>query len=229
MKRILLLTLLGALLVIPVQAQRRGGYGTPPPPTRPHRGNTEYRYGGYYATPAWFGLRAGWNVGHVSSDIALLDAGTPISRLNLGIVGGVQVSPYIPVGIEAGLLYSGKGGKLTHAGEKTVYQLDYLEIPVVAKYGAYFAEGIGVQPFLGFYLAGAVAGQAKDYASRTTAEVFNDAYFRRFDSGLRFGCGFNILMLYAELSYDFGLTNISHDDFQKAHTRTLSLTLGFDF
>ena len=229
MKRILLLTLLGALLVIPVQAQRRGGYGTPPPPTRPNRGNTVYRSGGYYGMPAYFGLRAGWNVGHISSDIEFLDAASPISRMNFGVVAGVQVSPYVPVALEAGLLYSGKGGKMKELGENTVYHLDYLEVPVVAKLALPVDASIVLQPLMGFYVAGAVAGGAKDYSSRTTYEIFNDQAFRRFDAGMRIGCGFNIMMLYAELSYDLGLANISHDEFQHARTRTFSLTVGFDF
>ena len=229
MKRILLLTLFGALLVIPVQAQRRGGYGTPPPPTRPNRGNTVYRSGGYYGMPAYFGLRAGWNVGHISSDIGFLDAASPISRLNVGVVAGIQVSPYVPLALEAGLLYSGKGGKMNLQGDKTIYHLDYLEVPVVAKLAVPLDASIAVQPLMGFYVAGAVAGDAKDYSARATYDIFNDQAFRRFDAGLRIGCGFNIMMLYAELSYDLGLANISHDDFQHARTRTFSLTLGFDF
>lgn len=231
MRRFLILFLLAVLVGLPMQAQRRGGYGTPPPPTRPTRGNTVYGRGSYYdyGAPVYFGLRTGWNVSHVTSDMAALDARSRLSRMNLGLVLGSQILPYTPVAFETGLLYSGKGGKLSSTGQRLVYNLEYLEVPMVMKYIAPMTESMYLQPFMGLYMAAGVAGQAKDFETRTTFSSFDENLFRRFDAGLRLGCGVNVAMFYAELSYDFGLANISRDDFQAAHNRCLSFTLGLDF
>ena len=43
------------------------------------------------------------------------------------------------------------------------------------------------------------------------------------------GCGFQFNYLYAEVGYDFGLSNISRDYFDDAHTGSLFATIGVNF
>jgi hypothetical protein len=49
------------------------------------------------------------------------------------------------------------------------------------------------------------------------------------DAGLRTGCGLQIDMFYAELSYDLGLANICKDDFDTSKNGALMLSLGVNF
>lgn len=58
--------------------------------------------------------------------------------------------------------------------------------------------------------------------------IFPDT-FNRFDAGLRLGCGFEYDMVYAEIGYDWGLTNISKSDFDATHTRNLFINVGVNF
>ena len=68
-------------------------------------------------------------------------------------------------------------------------------------------------------------GQREAYSS-----FWSSPYsFERFDGGLRMGCGLSYDLLYAELGYDLGLANISHDDFDTSHTGALMLTVGLNF
>ena len=45
----------------------------------------------------------------------------------------------------------------------------------------------------------------------------------------RLRCGVSYDVLYAEINYELGLANISHDDFAKAHNGTFNLNIGVNF
>ena len=70
-------------------------------------------------------------------------------------------------------------------------------------------------------------GKVKNYATRESESVFDD--MKRFDGGLRAGCGLEYRMMYVELGYDLGLANITKDDFDSAKTRCLFINLGINF
>ena len=71
----------------------------------------------------------------------------------------------------------------------------------------------------------------KDFDERAAYNSFSDSpySFRRMDAGLRTGCGLQIDMFYAELSYDLGLANICKDDFDTSKNGALMLSLGVNF
>ena len=74
-----------------------------------------------------------------------------------------------------------------------------------------------------------VGGKIKDFGMRQAFSSFDDDAFKRFDGGIRIGCGIQYDFLYAEMGYDFGLANISHDYFDTSHTGTLFTTIGVNF
>ena len=226
----LFLAIMGMLTTLPCQAQRpRGGYSTPS-----HR--SDYGYGRsrtYSIAPnTYFGMRFGLSASHISSDAPELDGSTSKTGLNLGAVVGIQLAPQAPIFFETGLQYTEKGGKGKLHSDKFSIGLNYLEVPLVLKYSAYVAPATAVEPFIGGYLSCGVGGKVKDYGAREAFSSYDDRYganFKRFDGGLRVGCGIAYEMLYAEMGYDFGLTNIGDNAFDDTHNGALFLNIGVNF
>lgn len=110
-----------------------------------------------------------------------------------------------------------------------MYNLNYIEMPIVVKYIYPVTEHITLHPFFGGYLAYGINGRIKDYETRKTCQSFSDSKFQRFDGGLRLGCGIGYDLFYVDLSYDIGLSNICHDNFDSSKNGSLSLNFGVNF
>ncbi|MBE6248407.1 MAG: PorT family protein [Prevotella sp.] len=181
-------------------------------------------------TERYYGLRLGLNVATVNSDVIDVDLDSR-SGLMVGGVYGIQLANSTPLWLELGLLYSEKGGKRYRDGAEITTRLTYLQAPIVIKYSFDVLDDLYIQPFLGGYLAYGVGGKTKNYGSTTVQREshssFND--FRRFDGGLRVGCGAEYKMLYAEIGFDFGLANIIKDDFATARNQNLFMAIGVNF
>lgn len=177
----------------------------------------------------YYGLRLGLSVATVNSDEKALDGGGGQAGLVLGGVMGFQLSPASPVYLEAGLFYTEKGGKGNSDKTKYTYDMNYLEMPVVVKYKIETIFDFSVSPFFGGYLAYGISGKMKDLYERQSSSSFASDRFRRFDAGLRLGCGIEYKALYAEMAYDWGLYNVCHDDFDKSHTGCFYLSAGVNF
>ena len=189
------------------------------------------RYGQNYFGGTYLGFRFGLNATEVSSEASYLKSSSPRGGLLAGVVLGQYMGPVIPVFLETGLLYSEKGGKSDYGGDFS-YNLNYLEVPFNFKYMITFPKpGISVQPFMGPYIAYGVGGYVKDFNAREAYHSFGSAedQFKRFDAGLKIGCGFSIQAFYAELNFNVGLANIGHDMFDETHNRGVSLTVGVNF
>lgn len=235
MKRLSLLSLLVMLTVMTATAQPgRYGYGRP----SSHRNHPSYR--SPYATPrsayasrgsafdVYYGLRLGMGVSTVNSDDRYLDGGSAKTGLNVGVVAGFQLAPATPFYLETGLYYAEKGGKGNYNGPFT-YSLNYLEMPFVLKYQYNFDPITSIQPFVGVYGSLGVSGKIKDFDQRRAYSSFDEDAFQRCDGGLRLGCGLQFDHLYAEVGYDLGLANVSHEYFSDAHNGSLFLNVGLNF
>ena len=177
----------------------------------------------------YYGFRIGPTFSTVNSDDANLDGGNSQTVLTLGAVMGFQLSDDIPLFLETGLSYTEKGGKKTLTGKKMTYDLNYLEIPILVKY-IYDIDGhFSVQPLFGGYLSYGISGKIKNFGERHAQDSFSDTTFKRFDGGLRIGCGVGYDLFYADLSYDIGLSNICHDTFDTSHNGCLYLNFGVNF
>lgn len=222
MKR-MMIALMSILLTVPALAQygrpHYYNYSRPRPISTPHRSYTD----------VYYGLRIGAAFATVNSDDKYLDGGSAKTGLNVGFVAGFQLDYHSPLYLETGLSYVEKGGKGQYDGMKFSYSLNYLEAPLVMKYIYDVDRAFSIQPFIGGYLAVGVAGKMKDFNHRQAYSSFEDEGFQRFDGGIRVGCGVQYDFMYAELGYDFGLSNVSHDYFDTAHTGTLYATIGFNF
>lgn len=195
---------------------------------------TAPRHGQRATYETYTGIRIGAMSSSISADNRELDADRPKTGLSLGIVRGVQLSPTVPLYFEAGLSYLEKGGKGYDAENvKYTYSLNYLAIPLLIKYKIAMDYDLSFQPFFGGYLAYGIAGKYKYYGNgkhaHYTCSSYSDDAFKHFDGGLKIGCGLAIQMFYAEVGYDFGLANIEHDDFDRAHNGTVYANIGVNF
>lgn len=218
----MMIALMSLVLTLPALAQygRPRYYNRPMPVHSPYRSHTD----------VYYGLRIGAAFATVNSDDRYLDGGSMKTGLDVGAVVGFQVAYRSPVYFETGLSYIEKGGKGHYEGTKFSYSLDYLQVPLVMKYMIDVDRMFSVQPYVGGYLALGVAGKIKDFGHRQAYSSFNEEEgFQRFDGGIRIGCGVQYDFVYAELGYDFGLSNISHDYFDTSRTGTLFATVGFNF
>lgn len=224
MKR-MMIALMSLVLTVPALAQ----YGRPHYYSRPARPGVTHSPHRSYAD-IYYGLRIGAAFATVNSDDRYLDGGSVKTGLNVGFVTGFQLAYRSPIYFETGLSYVEKGGKGQYDGTKFTYSLDYLELPLVMKYIYDVDRAFSIQPYVGGYLAVGVAGKIKDFNHRQAYSSFdNNEGFQRFDGGIKIGCGVQYDFMYAELGYDFGLSNISHNYFDTSHTGTLYATIGFNF
>ncbi|MBO5467832.1 MAG: outer membrane beta-barrel protein [Prevotella sp.] len=210
--RKLILSIMTIVLSIPAMAQ---SYMT----TEDYK--KEYLY--------YYGLRLGMNLSTVSSDDSYLDGGDIQAGLNIGALVGFQLSPQAPVYLESGLFYSEKGGKGKNQGKKFIYNLNYLEVPVVIKYKFDVDGDFSVHPFAGGYMAWGIGGRIKNYGDRETYKTFCEDNFKRFDGGIRLGCGFEYQILYGEMAYDLGIANLGHDDFGSSKNGCFTINFGVNF
>lgn len=184
------------------------------------------------ANDTYYGFRIGLGVASVHSDAAVLDGSDPKTGLSVGFVLGKQLTSAAPLYFETGLYYSEKGGRGHYDGSKFTYRLEYLELPLLLKYKYQATPDISVEPFAGGYLALGVGGKIKDYGNREAYSSFDGdekSSFRRFDGGLKIGCGMSFQMLYLGVSYDVGLANVGHYDFEDTRTGCLNIDLGVTF
>lgn len=177
-------------------------------------------------TERYYGLRLGMNVASTSSESNAFDT-NPRTGLVIGFAYGMQLSKHHPLWLEASLLYSEKGGKTHQDGDKVTYRLGYLQLPIVAKYGINMDDDLYLQPFFGGYLSMGITGKMKNYGTRESESVFDN--MKRFDGGLRAGCGLEYKMMYVEVGYDLGLANIAKDEFDNTKTRCFFVNLGINF
>lgn len=193
-------------------------------------GRTQAGAPGYGGEPnIYYGLRLGLNVATVNSDDSRLDGGSAKTGLNLGAVVGFQLTPTVPVYLETGLFYAENGGKGYVDGAKFTYDLNYLKVPIIVKYRYDIDDGFSVQPFAGGYFALGVGGKVKNYLERETYSSFSENFFKRFDGGLKIGCGAEYNIIYAEIGYDIGLANICHSDFDSSRTGCFYINCGVNF
>ncbi len=232
MKKLISLAMIALMASLPVMAQRHN-YGSTPSNRYNYESSHSRWIRNYYGKDMYFGVRIGPAFSHVGGD-GITYAGSSRTGLHLGGVVGFEITNRAPVFFETGLSYVNKGGKGELLGNKVTTSLSYIELPLVFKYIYYTDMGLSVHPLFGGYLAVGVDGNIKDYNSHTKVGAFGkdkDGYerFKRFDGGLRIGCGVGFSMFYLDMCYDIGLANISHNDYDSSSNRTLYLNFGVNF
>lgn len=181
----------------------------------------QYSSGGFVLNEEslYYGVRIGMTVAGIGGDVSV-DSRT---GMTLGGVIGLRVSDTTPLFLESGLYYTERGGNNLQGSDYDAH-LNYLEIPLLIKYGFKATDQIALLPFIGPYFAVGISG---DYD-----------YFKRPEMGFKLGCGAEYNKIYFELGYQFGVSNIAKDKgtiFEKltgdpsAHGHAFFMNLGINF
>ena len=163
----------------------------------------QYSSGGFSLSEStvYYGIRLGMNISTLTGDI---DMGSKVG-LNVAPIIGLRVSDTTPVFLESGLYFSGLGAK---KGKSSI-ALNYLEIPVLIKYGIQASDDIAVLPFVGPTFRYGLFGGTWKTEGAGKVNSFGGDRFKRADMGIKLGCGAEYNKLYLELGYEFGIINIA--------------------
>lgn len=176
----------------------------------------------------YYGFRIGPSISGITG--SAFDFGSPRVGLSVGAVVGFPLSDVTPLFIESGVTYVGKGGNDKENGLDIRSRMDYLELPIVFKYSFEVQENFAIQPMFGGYFSYGIGGETKDYKTHATpVATFSGQFFNRFDAGFKFGVGAQYDLFYAELVYDLGLVNISHETYSTAHNSAFLINFGVNF
>jgi hypothetical protein len=181
----------------------------------------QYSSGGFTLSEStvYYGARVGLNLGWISGDV---DGYGSKAGMNIGGVLGLRVSDATPVFLESGLYFAMQGAK----DGKNEINLNYLEIPLLIKYGVQVTDDIALLPYLGPTFGLGIAGKKKP---GSTGSFSSEGGFNRPDVGIKFGCGAEFNKLYLETGLKFGVTNILDDDNDAAHNGAWYINFGVNF
>ena len=189
----------------------------------------QYSSGGFSLdqSTVYYGIRLGMNISNLTGDAP--DLGSKVG-LNLGGTVGLRLSDTTPVFLESGLYFTSFGA----SKDKNSITLNYLELPILIKYGVQVNDDIALLPFIGpTFRYGIFGGDWKTSGAGKTSS-FGDGKFKRADMGIKLGCGAEYNKLYLELGYQFGISNIAdwplaNGDDASAHNGALFINLGVNF
>ena len=187
--------------------------------------------GGFSLTEStvYYGMRMGLNVANLTGDTEGFSGAN--AGLNLAGVLGLRISDSTPIFLESGLYFTQRGAK---KDKNTYANLNYLEIPVLLKYGIQATDEIAVLPFIGPTFSMGIAGKMKSGEGSDKESSFGSDRFNRLDAGIKFGCGAEYNKLYLEMGYQFGLSNIADwkvnaTDDASVHNGAFFVNLGVNF
>ena len=168
---------------------------------------------------ASFGAKAGVNLATINS---VLDART---SFHIGGVAEFAISEKFSFQPE--LLYSAQGAKVEEDGYKVTLKMDYLNIPLMAKY--YVTEGLSfeVGPQVGFLLSAKVK---EEYDGDSETVDIKDS-MNSVDFGLNFGLGYKLESgLNFGAKYNLGLSEINEkNEGDKETNGVFQISIGFFF
>lgn len=171
-----------------------------------------------------FGARAGVNFATITSDE--FDSFDGRTSFHLGVVSEIPLGETFSFQPE--LLYSSQGSDYSDPGFTGTVKLDYLNLPLIAKY--YVAENFSLEagPQIGFLLSAKDEGEADGFDYDEDIKDF----IKGIDFGINFGLGYKLENgLNFGARYNLGLTDVN-DDYEEGGTyknSVLQAYLGFFF
>lgn len=154
------------------------------------------------------GVKGGLNVSNLYIDD--IDDENARYGFNVGVYG--QILSTEVFAIQPELLFSTKGSKAEYGGliDQTIkYNLNYLDLPVLAVFKLGKSAEIHVGPYVS-YLLGANVSYSGDIAN--TADKIDKDNLKSFDYGLSGGFGLNFGTLQIGARYNYGLAKIADSD-----------------
>lgn len=165
-----------------------------------------------------FGAKAGLNIADFGGD-----AETDGSRTGFHVGAVAEFKLTEQFSIQPELLYSMQGASVKEGDMDEDYKLDYLNVPIMAKY--YLFEGFSIQagPQVGFLMSAKYGDtDVKDY-------------FKSIDFALNGGVGYELpLGVFFQARYSAGLADINDFDVDgadaaKINNNVFSLSVGYKF
>lgn len=187
-----------------------------------------------------FGLKAGVNFANMSIDP---DEGEKMdSRTSLHIGGFVEIPITEKFSVQPELLYSSQGSQQKTTEEifgeefnlEVKLKLDYINIPVMAKY--YVIDGLAIEagPQFGILVSAKGDVEVSGFGiNESESENIKDQ-FKTLDIGLGFGASYRLDMgVFFGARYVMGLSDISEnndpDDVFKVKNNVFQLSVGYTF
>ena len=170
-----------------------------------------------------FGVKAGLNIANLSGDTPEGSSG----RTSFHVGGAVEIEVSDKFSIQPELVYSAQGMKFEQEGVDLTMKLDYLNVPLMAKY--YVAEGFSLEigPQIGFNLSAKAKGEQGGVSATTDLEEISSIDFGanfgfgyKLDSGLNFGARYNL-----------GLSNVIDSDNTNESSKNgvFQVSVGYNF
>jgi len=153
-----------------------------------------------------FGVKAGLNLANLSGDEYLEEFDMRTS-FHIGGVYEVEISDNFSFQPE--LMYSAQGAQMSEGSAKVVVKLDYINIPLMAKF--YAADGFSIEagPQVGFLIVAETKYEAEGESE--TDDIKDDS--NTIDFGLNFGLGYKLESgLNFGARYNLGLTTIVKEE-----------------
>lgn len=172
-----------------------------------------------------FGAKAGVNFAALNGD------GDFDGRTSFFVGGVVEFEISETFSLQPELLYSSQGAKSSFSEEgfdfETIIKLDYLNIPIMAKY--YVTEGLSIEagPQVGFLLS--AKAEFKEDGESETEDIKDE--LSTIDFGLNFGLGYKLDSgLNFGARYDLGLSNVADsEDNLDVKNGVFQLSVGYFF
>ena len=171
----------------------------------------------------YYGVRIGASFSNL--DFYKVDLNTKVG-LTLAAIVGLRVSDSVPVFLESGFYYNGRGARK----KDLKVNLNYLELPILIKYGIRVSDPVTIIPFVGPYFGIAVSGKASGKFGELEVDgsPFIDGGIKRGDMGFKFGAGVEYNMLYLELGYQIGVADIGKNP-NETRTNSFFANFGVNF
>lgn len=167
-------------------------------------------------SPVSAGIKGGINSASLSSD-----ADEDIDRLTGGVFGGFigrDINKNFGWQLEG--LFSMRGAKADGGDAKI--KLNYIDVPVLARFGATSTNGVKAFAFTGPQASFNIKAEAEFLGE--TADLEDE--IEKFDLGWTVGAGVDVKRITIDARYTHGLMNIAKDDEETTKNRTFSVMVG---
>ncbi|HZW78114.1 MAG TPA: porin family protein [Flavobacteriaceae bacterium] len=177
------------------------------------------------------GIKGGYNLANLTGDV-----GDAKARSAFHIGGLVEVPVSEQFSVQPEILYSSQGAEYTGSftgadNSKITAKLDYIQVPVMAKFYAVDGFALEVGPQVSFLTS--ATGKIETTVGDVTVNHEEDLEnFKKVDFGVGLGASYRIPMgVFFGARYNFGLTNLNDDSDSSAKIRNgvLQISAGYSF
>ncbi len=165
------------------------------------------------------------NAHHVKPGVAGKD-------FKAGFNAGFQIDTRLERNLyfQSGIFFTTKGVEFDSKGNKDQLKINpmYLQIPLALAYKIHLEKHTHLVLNVGPYLAYGIAGKADD-GTHKKSDTFDKKTFKRFDTGLLGGIGFEFDRILLGVNYEHGLLDIARAKKDSYKNQNISLSLGYRF